>query len=237
MASSLSRRGLHGQIVDVLGERILKGELQPGEIIDPEVLNVELGVSRTVLREAIKVLGAKGLIDARPRLGTYVTERSNWQLLDSDVMAWRTKDTPDSLLVRELGEVRRIIEPAAARMAASRSVPKNAKAITDALDRMAAARDNGPAMVQADMAFHRAVLVAAGNELLERFEVILEPALNARHTLAFSNEYTLDFLKMHERVHDAIRDGDEYGAFMAMDQLIKDATADDVVFLGQKADS
>ncbi|MCY7411658.1 MAG: GntR family transcriptional regulator [Salinibacterium sp.] len=87
-----SRRGIHGQVVDVLGLRILSGELLPGSVVDPEALSAEFGVSRTVVREAIKVLAAKGLMDARPRTGTRITERSRWRLLDTDVMNWRARN-------------------------------------------------------------------------------------------------------------------------------------------------
>src|SRR5690606_1899389 len=123
---------------------------------------------------------------ARPRLGTYVTDRSNWNLFDGDVMGWRTTGVPDSMLVRELGEVRCIIEPAASRLAAARSSAEDVAAISDAVGMMRAAGTDGAAMIEADLVFHRAILAAAGNELLKRFEIVLEPALNARHTLAFS---------------------------------------------------
>ena len=106
-ATAFSRRGLHGQLVDALGSRIVGGEIQPGETIDGEAIEAEFEVSRTVVREALKVLSAKGLIDARPRLGTFVRDRAYWNLLDADVMAWRGRaENPDSRLVLELGEVR-----------------------------------------------------------------------------------------------------------------------------------
>src|SRR5699024_7804967 len=83
------RRGLHGRIIDILGQRMINGDIPEGVQIEPEKLVTELDVSRTVVREAIKVLAAKGLLDSRPRLGTYVLPRQRWNLLDADVIRWR----------------------------------------------------------------------------------------------------------------------------------------------------
>lgn len=228
VVNNVSRRGLHAQVVDELGARIMRGDLQPGHTIDPDALVRDFGVSRTVVREAIKVLTAKGLVDARPRLGTYVTERAHWQLLDGDVMGWRTLGEPDPLLVVELGEVRRIIEPAAARMAAQRRSATHLATIADALERLesTASADDPAPHVRADIAFHAAVLDAAGNELLQRFEVVLEPALHARDSLAYAEESTGDFLALHRAVFEAIRDEDAARAFSTMESLMHEAAAD-----------
>jgi len=210
--------------VDVLGLRILSGELQPGDTIDYDTLLSELDVSRTVLREAIKVLSAKGLLDARPRLGTYVTERSRWQLLDGDVMTWRGGGHPDPVLVRDLEEVRLIFEPAAARLAAARRTETQLAAIAAAFEQMRSdAEGNLAHMVQDDLAFHQAILRAVGNELLEQFEVVLMPALLSRNAIALSHDSGGDYLRLHEDVYLAIRDGDEARAQAAMHQLIVDA--------------
>lgn len=228
--NNVSRRGLHGQVVDELGARIMRAEILPGETIDPDALVREFQVSRTVVREAIKVLTAKGLVDARPRLGTYVTERASWQLLDGDVMNWRTLDVPDPLLVVELGEVRRIIEPAAAQMAASRRTSEQLEAMAVALRHLEATVDNdggdSAPHVKADIAFHTAVLEAAGNELLQRFEVVLEPALHARDSLAYAIDSGKDFIGHHRAVFEAIRDQDATAARSTMQFLMDEAAAD-----------
>lgn len=206
----------------------MRGEIKPGEIIDPDALLDDFQVSRTVMREAIKVLSAKGLVDARPRLGTYVTERSRWQLLDGDVMTWRSQDEPDPLLVLELGEVRQIIEPAAARMAAVRRSEDELSAIERALEELESSSGQAQVAshVRADIAFHTAVLVASGNELLERFEVVLEPALHARDALAYAHSTTRDFLDQHRAVFDAIADSDPERARSAMQFLMDQAAHD-----------
>lgn len=206
----------------------MRGDIKPGETIDPDALLESFDVSRTVIREALKVLAAKGLVDARPRLGTYVTERSRWHLLDNDVMVWRSQDDPDPLLVIELGEVRQIIEPAAARMAAVRRDEDQLAAIEAALvDLESSFGVEGAPHVEADLRFHRMVLAAAGNELLERFEVVLEPALHARDSLAARTEGSTSFLAKHRGVFEAIRVQDAAVARSRMQDLMDDA-ADDI---------
>lgn len=225
--ANYSRRGLHGRVVDELGMRIMRGALAPGQTIDPDALLHEFDVSRTVLREALKVLSAKGLVDARPRFGTFVTERSRWQLLDNDVMQWRSRDDPDPVLVLELGEVRQVIEPAAARMAAVRRTPEQLAAIERALDAMRASAEGAHgSLIEADLTFHSSVLSAAGNELLERFEVVLEPALHARDSLAFRQIESSSFLAQHSDVLDAIRNRDSDAAFATMKRLMDSAAED-----------
>lgn len=230
--TTFSRRGLHGQVVNELGARIMRGDIQPGETIDLDALLHDFEVSRTVIREAIKVLTAKGLVDARTRFGTYVTDRSRWQLLDNDVMVWRSQDRPDPLLVLELGEVRQIIEPAAARMAAVRRSEEQLAVIGTALrDLESSFRVEGGSHVEADLRFHRAVLAAAGNELLERFEVVLEPALHARDSLANLHETTTEFLDQHRAVFEAIAAQLPGDARDRMQLLMDQAARDTETFL------
>ncbi|MEH6781897.1 MAG: FadR/GntR family transcriptional regulator [Rhodoglobus sp.] len=226
--TTFSRRGLHGHVVDVLGRRIMRGELVSGDIIDPDALLTEFQVSRTVMREAIKVLTTKGLVDARPRLGTYVTERERWQLLDGDVMTWRSEGVPEPLLVLELSEVRQVLEPAAARLAAVRRTKEQCAAIETAMTALAATfvSTEAESHAAADLVFHRAVLAASGNELLARFEVVLEPALQARNQIAFKNETTTQFLDSHRAVVDAIVAQDADRAHAAMTTLMTQSAAD-----------
>ena len=214
----------------------MTGVLVPGDPLDPEALEREFGVSRTVVRESLKVLTAKGLVDARPRRGTFVTQREAWQLLDADVIAWRSGDSPDPLLVIELGEVREVIEPAAARMAAARRTEDQRAALEAALERLEATGEDVAAHAAADVQFHRAVLLAAGNELLQRFEVLLEPALHARDTLAFRHERDVSYLQRHRAVYEAIAERDADRAFAEMDQMMRQATADSRRVLAAVAD-
>lgn len=224
----LSRRGVHAQVVDLLGQRIIRGEVKPGEVIDLERLLQELQVSRTVLREAIKVLSEKGLLGARPRHGTYVTEREEWQLIDEDVMTWRSSGDPDPLLVHELGELRQIFEPAAARLAALRRTDIHLADMAHALERMRenVALGDTETVIESDIAFHRAVLAATGNELLARFEVMLEAALHARNRLTLEENKDVHFVDQHALVYEAILHGDPSAAQTEMARLMDEALDD-----------
>src|SRR5215470_19487582 len=111
------RRGLHGELVHEVGVRILRGELEPGDSLAGEW--DEQDVSRTVVREAVKVLVAKGLIVSRPKTGTHVRERRYWHMLDPDVLAWRLEAEPGDDFYRNVLDARRLIEPAVAALAAT----------------------------------------------------------------------------------------------------------------------
>lgn len=235
MATPSARRGLHAQVVDHLGSQIVTGELKPGDTIEYETYLDEFDVSRTVLREAIKVLSAKGLLDARPRLGTYVTDRARWQLLDGDVLAWRGGPNPDPVLVRDLEEVRMIFEPAAARLAAARRTEAQLAVIGTAFERMRAdAHGQVENMVDSDIGFHLAILRSVGNELLEQFEVVLQPALASRNAMALSHDSGGDYLRLHEDVYRAIVAGDEDQAHAAMHRLIVDAAHHSAALLARR---
>src|SRR3989442_3219555 len=105
---SYPQRGLHGEVVESIALRILRGDLRPGQTLpNADALSVEMQVSRTLIREAIKVLAAKGLLESRPKTGTRVRSRSDWSLLDPDVMAWTYQAKPDVQFLRNLTEVRR----------------------------------------------------------------------------------------------------------------------------------
>ena len=225
--TTYSRRGIHGHVVNELGLRITRGHLDAGQVIDPNELVQSFGVSRTVIREALKVLATKGLVDARPKRGTFITERARWQLLDGDVIRWRAGGNPDPLLLIELGEVRLAIEPVAARMAAKRRTDTHLEDMKGALDAMGdwdgVSRET---VVAADLAFHSALLRAAGNELLEQFVVVLEPALEARDALAHSHSDDRAFYRTHLTVFEAIRDRDPDAAQTAMNDMMKIAIRD-----------
>ena len=116
---TFSRRSIHGQIAHEIGQRILRGDFPPGAVLPNEsAFSVELKVSRTALREAIKVLAAKGLVDSRPKIGTRVRPRNQWNMLDPDVLAWSFSVGDTERHAINLTEMRRILEPAAAALAA-----------------------------------------------------------------------------------------------------------------------
>lgn len=218
-------RGLHGQIVEKVGTRIVQGRLRVGETLDMTSLIDELGISQTVLREAVKVLTAKGLVDARQKRGTFVRPREDWNLLDADVIRWQfAADTPE-LLLRDLAELRLVVEPAAARLAAERRTEEDLTALEAALARMGETSGDPAEAAEADLAWHRALLRATHNELLQRMDVFIGPALAERDRLVHSAEAD-DPVPAHEPVLRAVRDADPSAAEEAMRALLARADAD-----------
>jgi GntR family transcriptional regulator, galactonate operon transcriptional repressor len=175
------RGGAHGRLVAQLGTAIVNGELRPDDGLDPVALEQRFGVSRTVVREALRVLTAKGLVGARPRRGTFVAPRERWALLDPDVLRWRFTEGLDAVFLDQLGEVRLTVEPTVARLAAMRRTDRDLAALEDALAAMRAAAGHGTARhVEADLAFHHALLRATHNELLVQMSTVIEVGLRLR---------------------------------------------------------
>lgn len=213
-------RGIHGQTVERLARRILSGQLAEGATIDIPALEDELDVSRTALREALKVLAAKGLVGARQKRGTFVRTREEWNLLDGDVMRWQFAG-PEPTWTRFLGdlaEVRGLVEPPAARLAATRRTDADVAALDAALAAMAGAATPAAA-VAADLGFHRALLAGTHNELLTRMEVVIERALAERDRIVHEAEAP-DPVPAHTAVRDAIATGDPDAAYDAMRALL-----------------
>ncbi|MFS7877096.1 FadR/GntR family transcriptional regulator [Streptomyces asiaticus] len=225
-----ARRGVHGQTVEALARRVLSGDLPEGSTLDLVALQSELDVSLTALRESLKVLAAKGMVDARQKRGTFVRSRSDWNLLDADVLRWqfesdRTTDA-DSALLRNLAEVRGIIEPAAVRLAAERRTEADLAALDAAVDAMGQGGSDAAHAVEADLAFHRALLAATHNELLERMEMVIESGLAYRDRLVHSSPHSEDPVPAHRAVLDAVRDRDPRAAEAAMRALLDQAGRD-----------
>ncbi|MDT0347449.1 FadR/GntR family transcriptional regulator [Streptomyces litchfieldiae] len=224
--ASYSSRGVHGQVVHRLGSRIVCGEYAEGDTLDVKALGEELDVSLTVLRESLKVLAGKGLVDARQKRGTFVRPRSAWNLLDPDVIRWRTESGDSRQLMQDLADVRAIVEPAAAYRAALRRTEADLAALDAALAQMEESRGDSAAAAEADAAFHRALLAATGNELLGRLELLLEPGLRERDRLVHSHLTAADPVPSHRAVLSAVRDQDAPRAQFAMLDLLAQAADD-----------
>ncbi|MEU3984441.1 FadR/GntR family transcriptional regulator [Streptomyces sp. NPDC026672] len=225
-----ARRGVHGQTVEALARRILGGEIPEGATLDLVALQSELDVSLTALRESLKVLAAKGMVDARQKRGTFVRARADWNLLDADVLRWqfesdRTTEA-DRALLHSLAEVRSIIEPAAVRLAAERRTDADLVALDAALDAMAEHDGDAAHAVEADLAFHRALLTATHNELLERMEMVIESGLAHRDRIVHSSPHGEDPVPAHRAVLDAVRARDPRAAEAAMRALLDQAGRD-----------
>jgi len=217
------KRGLHGSVVHEIGVRILEGELKPGDTLPDNGSLAEPEVSRTVVREAIKVLAAKGLVESRPKVGTRVRPRRDWNLLDPDVLAWQIEAGPDADFLGQALELRRMIEPAAARLAAERATDAQIAALHEASEAMAAAADDLDAFMEPDLGFHRLMLEACRNELLEHMNDVFTAVL--RTVFAYSSASSRAYpraARRHLAIVQAIEARDPDGAEQAVLRLIDD---------------
>ena len=221
---------VHDSLVNVLGRHILGGTYKPGETLPREEdLGAMFGVSRTSLREAVKVLSAKGLVEARRRVGVRVRAREDWSLLDPAVLSWHPGIQDDEELMAGLIEARRIFEPAAAELAARRAQGSDLVAIETAFMAMSAAVPGDyEGYCKADLAFHRAVIAASHNVVLRGLAGLMEAALNASFTITNTfMERQARALAVHGRVLETIRLRDTAGARTAMGRLL-DLAAEDL---------
>jgi|GEM_PF-288461 len=195
-------------VLDLLGRQIVTGIYAPGDRLPTEAeLGRQIGVSRPSLREGLKVLAVKGLVESRTRRGTRVRPRRDWDLLDPDVLHWMSTATPDPELLISLLEVRGIIEPAAARMAAQRATAAQIVAIERAYHAMAAALPHDvEACCRHDLELHEAIIAATGNILLRRLALAIRTTLLSFFRLsANARESYENSLKEHWAVAAAIR--------------------------------
>lgn len=220
-----SGRRLRGAVVHYLGTAILSGRIAPGERLTGEVANAEaLNVSRSAYREAVKVLTAKGLIESKPKAGTRVLPRDRWNLLDPTVLAWALESEPNPDFVRDLFELRVILEPAAAALAARRRTRDDVKAMRNALSRMRRHTLSTEAGRNADRDFHDSIMRAAHNEVMATLSASICAAVS--WTTVFKQRQKAlprDPVADHVRVFDAIAAGDSTEAHQAMTLLIKQA--------------
>lgn len=223
-----SARRLRGAVAHYLGSAIVSGQIKSGERLIGEVENADaLDVSRGAYREAVQVLAAKGLVESRPKAGTRVTPRDRWNLLDPMVLAWAFSGKPDMDFVRDLFELRAVVEPAAARMAAERRTKADLKAMKDALVKMrrhTLATEEGRT---ADRNFHDALLRATHNNAMIALSASIGAAVNwttqfKQRTRALPRDPVPD----HALVFDAIAGGNPGGAHEAMKILIELALED-----------
>ena len=180
-----------------------------------------------MLREAVRVLAAKGLVQARPKTGTRVRERQDWNILDPDVLSWRTETSHDQKLYEETTEVRLAIEPLAARLAATRATDDEVVAIAEAFAAMESGVDDQSAYLAADLEFHGRILASCHNELLEHLGRVLRAVLRATFTLTTTpSRSRRRALPLHRAILDGIVAGDEDAAEIAARTLIADTAAD-----------
>lgn len=226
-ATAELKRRIHDEIADDLGRAIVSGRHLPGQSIPGEIAaSQELGVSRNVYREAVRILAAKGLVESRQKAGTLVTPRDRWNLLDPAVISWLLAD-PDQPAFRDLlFELRMIIEPAAAALAAARRTQGDVRAIEAALADMRRELPDSPAGEQADERFHAAILSAGRNEIVSRLATIVAASVSFVAEYKRERHVCRDAWPDHKMLSDAIRDSRPGVAHDAMTQLIAHARED-----------
>ncbi|QJU57748.1 FadR family transcriptional regulator [Sphingomonas sp. AP4-R1] len=215
-------RNLTYGMVDALGRAIVVGEFDAAAFPTEAELAKQHGVSRSVTREAVKMLTAKGLLSARPRQGTVVRPREYWNLFDTDILRWLLERRFSLDLLVQFNQLRIALEPEAAALAAVHATDAERGAIGAGLDRMRDAARGEDEGLAADIAFHVAILVGSGNPFYRQLSDMVETAL--RTSIRFTNriEGRTASVTDHAKVHDAIMARDAAGARAAMHAIIAD---------------
>lgn len=199
-------KNVHGNTVDHLGEAIVAGRYAAGEAMPPEPALCEaLGVSRTVVREAVKSLVAKGLVSTGPKVGTRVLASEQWNWFDPDVVVWQSKAGLTREFLRDLQELRRVVEPAAVRMAAERATPADIAEIEAAYAGMKKAVEQGGDYVTHDLRFHQGLLKACRNRMIVQMSKALAALLRTSFEISTTRKDGPRLsLPLHRAVLDAV---------------------------------
>lgn len=228
MATGKRTRPAHLTLAQRLGVAIVTGRHPPGSVLPGEIEQAEaLGVSRSVVRESLRTLAAKGLVESRPKTGTKVRDRHDWNLLDPELLGWMFEGAPPLAFVNSLFQLRLIVEPAAAELAAVSRTARHLSAMGHALETMSThglASEIGRA---ADQQFHAIILEATNNELLVSLSASISAAV--RWTTFFkyrAEKHPRNPIPEHRALFEAIANGDPAGARDATRTLVKQAQLD-----------
>ncbi len=229
-------KNVHGTTVDLLGHAIISGRYAVGSSLPPEPLLCEqLGVSRTVVREAVKSLVAKGLIITGPKLGTRVLPEDQWNWFDPDVISWQSQLGLTHEFLKDLQDLRRVVEPAAVRMAAERATAQDIAEIEDAFAGMNKAVHEGGDYVTFDLRFHQGLLRASHNRMLIQMSKALGALLRTSFEISTSKQDgPKSSLSMHREVLDAVIAQQPDRAEKAILKLIDGARDDIQLVLGTR---
>jgi len=213
------------QVTNKLGLAIVQGKYDSEHSFPTEAqLADQFEISRSVMREAVKMLTAKGLISSRPRQGIRLSPSSHWNLFDSDVLSWTLNSRPTLSLLKEFTELRYAVEPEAVVLATRNADKDSMKKIGDALERMRAAECGDDDNLEADIEFHSSILYASKNRFFMQMSRFIETAL--RVTVTYTNKISqTDFAsyEVHKRVFDPMKVGDIDAAVVAMRALLQEA--------------
>ncbi|MFK5977827.1 MAG: FadR/GntR family transcriptional regulator [Rhizobiaceae bacterium] len=220
------KESVHEKIVETLGRKIVSGAYSPGHLLGNETTTGgSFNASRTATREALKILSSKGLIVSRPKVGTIVRKRSEWSLLDPQILEWCLQDPmQSSQTMAEIYEIRTAFEPYAASLAAENRSKEDQQNIRRALRGMTYYVDSAD-KAECDLAFHKAILLATGNSLFLAVGELISVAL--RHLFRAGFEATSEederWLLRHRSVADAIDRGDSKLSQEMMRKLLSEA--------------
>lgn len=218
------QENLAEMVASTIGRRIVSGHYKPGDTLPTEPrIQEEFGVSRTAVREAIRLLSAKGLTSSRPKIGTRIRKTCDWNMLDSEVLRWQVDQNPSEEFIQALFEMREIIEPAAAARAAERATAANLAALAAALDGIQSEERGSDAQIEADIAFHMTILEASHNPMLRSVGAMIESALSISFSLGWQTVMAEDAILQHRAVDEAIRQRDGEAAFLAMRRLLRNS--------------
>jgi DNA-binding FadR family transcriptional regulator len=230
-------KNVHGNTVDHLGEAIVAGRYVAGGSIPPEpVLCEELGVSRTVIREAVKSLVAKGLLTTGPKVGTRVQAEEQWNWFDADVIVWQTKAGLSVDFLQDLQDLRRVVEPAAVRLAASRATAQDIADMEEAYAGMKRAIDFGGDYITPDLRFHQGLIRSSHNRMLVQMSRALGALLRTSFEISTTRkDGPSTSLPLHRAVLDAVIAREPARAEQAILVLIDGARKDiDLVLATRK---
>ncbi|MFC9129971.1 FadR/GntR family transcriptional regulator [Streptomyces sp. NPDC057099] len=204
-------RGLHGHVLDTLGPEITAGEYPPGSVLRTDELAQRFDVSRSVMREAVRVLESMHLVESRRRVGVTVLPKSEWNVYDPEVIRWRLAGADRAGQLRSLTVLRSAIEPVAAGLAARHATAEQCAELTEcALGMVANSRGHKlEEYLVHDVAFHRAVLAASGNEMFARLgDVVAEVLAGRTHHDVMFEDPDPAAVTLHVQVAEAVRAGD-----------------------------
>jgi len=222
-------RNIYGRLAEKLGQEIVSGVYPPGSLL-PNAANMcaRFSVSRTALREAYSMLSGKGLIVARPKIGTRVRPKADWNVLDPEVLTWHLQAAPTEHFVGELFALRQMVEPEAAALAAVSPSPTTVDRIADAYGRMERFKRGAGDLIGADLDFHTAILEATDNRFLAALAGLIHTALEITFRLSWQGAAHIqdDRLHQHKAIFEAIRDRSPERARKRMAKLLRDSIED-----------